>query len=316
MDLNHRGFESSLAHGSDGRQQVGSTRDYNPHALLWYSTAASVVDLNPSGLVDSHAYGISSGQQAGRGRGPSTRGEEHALLWRASAASVVDLHSRGFRASGAEGISGPQQVGWGLVLSTDHPHALLWRGSAASVVDLHPRGFVESWAYGAFDGQQVEVGWDPATGGRDCPRALLWRDTPASVVVLHPTSGFECSVEFATSGGQQVGWGGGAGGIAEHALLWRGTAASVVDLHTFLPQAITGPTLTASIPTATSSVTPRPKDQTRRMRSCGCEQSRWLLRYYQAFGWPLPHVPNSDLPSHAEACCEATVISASAARSR
>lgn len=234
------GFSSAQAIATSGEEQVGwgsgpSTVGEN-HALLWRGSATSVVDLNPSGSVQSSAFGVSEGQQVGSGDILLANGGRgvHALLWHGTAASVVDLHPRGFLTSVAKGISGGLQVGWGLVPPTNHSHALLWRGSAASVVDLNPRGFGESWAYGVSDGQEVGSGWRNTGPGRNCAHALLWRGSAASGVDLNPQSGFECSVAVATSGEWQVGSGSGPGRV-DHALLWHGSAASVVDLHAFLP---------------------------------------------------------------------------------
>jgi hypothetical protein len=67
----------------------------------------------------------------------------------------------------------------------------------------------------------------------------LWTGSADSVVDLHP-SGFTQSFAYGVSGGQQVGYGGGAAtGFRDHALLWTGSADSVVDLHTFLPPEFT-----------------------------------------------------------------------------
>ncbi len=187
----------------------------------------TAIDLTPSGFTDSHALGISGGQQAGDAWvTPATA--THALLWRGSAASVVDLNPSGFVESKAYGICGRQQVGDGSGPATGgHSHALLWRGSVGSVVDLNPSGF-ESEAHGTSGGQQVGFGSGPATGRI---HALLWRGSAASVVDLNP-SGFAYSVASGISGGEQVGVGSGpATGGWDHALLWRGSAASIVDLN-------------------------------------------------------------------------------------
>ena len=244
VDLHPRGFVGSFAMAVCGGQQVGYG---DGHALLWRGSGASVVDLHPARFATSEAHGTSGGQQVGFG----STGRSHALLWRGSAGSVVDLHPRGFDSSESLGTSGAQQVGWGIpnggTLLGGPSHALLWRGSAASVVDLHPSGFDSSEALGTSGGQQV--GWGVPTGGtfsRGPFHALLWRGSAGSVVDLHPSRskwGFVDSQALATSGGQQVGWGGwGLPGWNEnhggpsHALLWRGSADSVVDLHLLLPQ--------------------------------------------------------------------------------
>ena len=54
IDLTLSGFTNSYATGTNGTQQVGygySPATGNPaHALLWNGSAASYVDLNPSGV--------------------------------------------------------------------------------------------------------------------------------------------------------------------------------------------------------------------------------------------------------------------------
>ena len=96
------------------------------------------IDLNPSGPIDSVAYGVSDGQQGGYAY---TDNQNHALLWTGSADNVVDLHPSGFDASFVRGVSDGQQVGDGDTPDGSY-HALLWTGSADSVVDLHPAGFL------------------------------------------------------------------------------------------------------------------------------------------------------------------------------
>lgn len=231
IDLHPSGFISSEALGVSGGQQVGvgTTEGDKDHALLWRSSAASVVDLLPSRGIKATA--TCGGQQVGYGGGFSGGGR-HALLWRGSAASVMDLHPSGFTDSEAHSTSGRVQVGSGIPPGGGS-HALLWRGSTASAVDLHPSGFDGSEADGTSGGEQVGFGWGPATKGSS--HALLWRGSAASAVDLHPR-GFDASEALGTSGREQVGWGTIVasdlpGMMADHALLWRGNAASVVDLN-------------------------------------------------------------------------------------
>jgi hypothetical protein len=234
IDLHSSGFDSSIAIGVSGGQQVGygvPPASDGHQGLLWRGSAASKLNLNPG--HEAEATATCGGQQVGYGGGFGVNGtERHALLWRGSAASVVDLHPRGFDASEAHGTSGREQVGFGSS-ATRGFHALLWRGSAASAVDLHPRGFSVSEAVGTDGEEQVGDGYGAATGGVN--HALLWRGSAGSVVDLHPR-GFDDSNASGTSGGQQVGWGriipaDIPGGMAFHALLWRGSADSVVDLN-------------------------------------------------------------------------------------
>ena len=62
VDLTPSGFNQCTATDISGTQQVGygsGNTDY--HALLWSGTAASAVDLHPSGFDRSIAYGIRAG---------------------------------------------------------------------------------------------------------------------------------------------------------------------------------------------------------------------------------------------------------------
>jgi hypothetical protein len=241
IDLNPSGFAYSEAHGISGTQQVGfgngaatgsyADGEFYNHALLWNGSAASYVDLNPSGFNWSYALGTSGTQQVGGGYGSATGGNYHALLWNGSADSFIDLNPSGFAYSEALGISGTQQVGWG------NGHALLWNGSAASYVDLNPSGFDESLALGINGTQQVGWGYGPATGGEDDHAALLWSGTAASCVDLNP-GGFIGSEAWGTNGTQQVGWGSPTV-YGRVALLWNGNADSYIDLSQFLPTGLT-----------------------------------------------------------------------------
>jgi probable HAF family extracellular repeat protein len=122
--------------GVSGGQQVGFGFGFDEHgtfvshALLWTGSAASVVDLHPSGFTGSLASGVSGSQQVGVGQGFDT--SLHALLWTGSAESVVDLNAflpTGFDSAQASGIdadgnivgfaSGPASGGF--------PHAFLWK---------------------------------------------------------------------------------------------------------------------------------------------------------------------------------------------
>ena len=138
------GFTEGQAVGINNGVQVGSGHGsgtvINPHALLWSGTAASAVDINPSGFRSSAALGIAGNNQVGVGS--RTGAQRHALLWHGSAASAIDLNPAGFTESHGWATSATQQVGYGLPngTSTDY-HALLWSGSAASAVDLTPTGF-------------------------------------------------------------------------------------------------------------------------------------------------------------------------------
>jgi hypothetical protein len=83
-----------------------------------------VVDLHPSGFIESTAYGVSAGQQVGWG---FTGSRAHALLWTGSADSVVDLHTflpPEFTASTALGIDADGNI-VGVAVGPDGQHAFL-----------------------------------------------------------------------------------------------------------------------------------------------------------------------------------------------
>jgi hypothetical protein len=227
--------EFQVGHGA------GPTTGFATHALLWHGTAASLVDLNPTGFSDSRAYGVWGSTQVGAGWGdatasPSGGQPSHALLWHGTADSVVDLHPDGYTGSQANAVfeNGVVGIGFGPPGgSASVWHALLWHGSADSVIDLHPAGYPQTFASDVWQNSQVGTGvFSSALGGER--HALLWHGTADSVIDLH-SSGFTQTGANAVAGNLQVGFGlGAATGGQQHALLWAGTAASVVDLHSAL----------------------------------------------------------------------------------
>ena len=239
------GYTSSMAFGTNGSQQVGSSigsgTGGNIHALLWSGTPNSAVDLNPLGFQNSFAFATSGSQQVGGGSSPSTGGASHALLWSGTALSFVDLHPASFAnaiSSQAIAINGGHEAGTALMQLTSGNatyqvyHAFVWSGTAASAIDLNPAGYYQSEAAGVSITQQVGNGQATIS---DPSHALLWFGTAASVVDLNP-AGFNTTFAVATNGINQIGYGfGTATGGDSHALLWSGSAASVVDLQNFLP---------------------------------------------------------------------------------
>jgi hypothetical protein len=90
-------YKVSMASAVDDGQQVGSisgtpTSDV-PHAALWTSTAASCLDLNPAGYVQSSACSVRDGVEVGSGAPSAAPLTRRALAWQGSAASVTDLHA-------------------------------------------------------------------------------------------------------------------------------------------------------------------------------------------------------------------------------
>ena len=164
--------------------------------MLWTGTAASAVDLHPTGLAGfdrSVANGTDGLHQVGYAN-LAVGGASHALLWSGTSASAVDLHPTnllGFDSSIANAVSGLQQVGYygdGSGIGGKN-HALLWTGTAASAVDLQPTSF----------------------------------------------TGFDSSIALGTNGLAQVGYVYNSAAFTPHAVLWTGSAASAIDLAALLP---------------------------------------------------------------------------------
>lgn len=225
--------KESYAYGGSVTQQVGYGYTSNWHALLWNSSAASGVDLNPAGVSQSFLFGVGDGQQVGS---TAKNFVQMAALWRGTPASYVSLHPSGASSSTAYAVSGTQQVGV-TSFPSDPPgdgHASLWTGTAASWIDLYPGG--HSGASAVSAGVQVGTIVIPAVPGSPrASHAALWRGTPESLVDLHPlVAGVLGSGLSGVSGDWQVGQVavGSAPETAKlHASLWRGSSESWVDLH-------------------------------------------------------------------------------------
>jgi hypothetical protein len=98
IDLNPgSAWKVSMAWDVDDGRQVGSisgtpTGDL-PHAALWTSTAASCVDLNPSGYSLSNASSVRDGVEVGSGAPSAAPLKRRALAWQGTSASAIDLHA-------------------------------------------------------------------------------------------------------------------------------------------------------------------------------------------------------------------------------
>lgn len=112
---------------------------WNNDAVVWHGTAASMLDLNPSGSGYSSLNGIDGSGMVGYYQG--TDGKQHAALWTGLTNTVVDLGPSGVHASFAIAISngnivGATRAGGGLTPD----RAAFWSGTAASYIDLTPAG--------------------------------------------------------------------------------------------------------------------------------------------------------------------------------
>jgi hypothetical protein len=202
VDLNPpptAGYEhTSEAYGTDGTQQVGYVVNVGGviSAALW-SGSAAWVNLHPTSMISSWAYGVADGQQAGVVRVLADGGASHAALWTGSAASWVDLHPAGYLNSQAWAVAKGMQVG--RIVSSGVAHAALWKGTAASLVDLHaftPSGFVSSEARAIWTDATgtyiVGSGYSNLTGREE---ALLWTGPAPCVapnVTTHPLAQTSC----------------------------------------------------------------------------------------------------------------------------
>jgi autotransporter-associated beta strand protein len=209
------------------------------NAMMWSGTAASAVNLNPTGYNSSAATAISGSNIVGYGV-PAAVNHYHAMLWSGSS-SVTDLNPSGFTSSFANAITGTQIVGYGIG-STGDTNAIYWNGSSASsAVDLElpssSPGFIPSTV-------ALGVGGPEQVGYGNTVQALLWTGTAASVVSLAPTSSSPyanwISEACGTNGVQQVGHINGSTQVAAWvfsslATVWYGSAASMVNLQSSLP---------------------------------------------------------------------------------
>jgi hypothetical protein len=154
------------------------------HASLWYSSAASFVDLHPTGALQSIANDVfvtgGLSQQVGFARFAAL---PEAAMWTGTAASFVNMHPLPAAASELLGNYAGYQVGFASFFSpkanANLEHAGLWSGTAASFLDLHaflPSGFSASRAedvWVANNGDIWVAGWavNASTG---LSEAMLW----------------------------------------------------------------------------------------------------------------------------------------------
>lgn len=218
---------SSQVTGMAGSQQAG---DWFGHAAIWSGSAASLVDLNPSGAIGSIAYSTTGTVQGGYAVvDPS--GNPYAAMWTGSAQSWVNLHPLGATRSIVYAVNGNLQGGEVLQTGANgYYRPVLWSGSAASIVNLQPVPNSSGSVRGMWGDQQV--GWVERAGLSQ--RAAIWNGTAASFRDLHPPwSG--TSYAYATCGSAQVGTCNvpGLGGL--RACIWFGSSDSFLNLSQFLP---------------------------------------------------------------------------------
>jgi len=150
--------------------------------MKWSGSAASSVDLNPTGFDASEALCTSGTQQGGWGYiAADMNSHQHALLWSGDAASAVDLQPAGYVDTRINAMSATQQVGDGWVGAAgvigSVRHALVWSGSADTVVDLNqylPAGYTNAVATGIdADGNVVGYAYNSSVSGLSIPPNAL-----------------------------------------------------------------------------------------------------------------------------------------------
>lgn len=256
------GYDKTYGSGIAQGQAVGHSDGTLYHPLLWNGSAASMVDLLPTGSVSGEAIATDGTHQVGMTG--KADGSIHATVWTGGVpSSAVDLHPAGFENSEADGVAGNQAVGYAAPPSSGGlVHAMVWDLTTGGATDLHPAGFDTTFA-NATDGT-YQVGHGILAGGISDGQfhALLWSGSAGSVVDLNPAPNM-VSVAHGIFGDQIVGstnlgaalWvgpdhkfvnlGGGTAyatngiyqvGVAygNHAVRWSGTAGSILDLQQFL----------------------------------------------------------------------------------
>ncbi|WP_428303738.1 hypothetical protein [Lacipirellula sp.] len=193
QSLHPAGATNSQANDTHFGQQAGWAylpNAQNPvlpavqHAALWYSSAASFVDLHPAGALQSIANDVfvtgGLSQQVGFARFAAL---PEAAMWTGTAASFVNMHPLTAAASELLGNYAGYQAGFASFFSpkanANLDHAGLWSGTAASFLDLHaflPTGFSRSRAedvWVANNGDIWVAGWavNASTG---LSEAMLW----------------------------------------------------------------------------------------------------------------------------------------------
>jgi len=196
----------------------GKTKTANPsHAMVWFGSASSSVDLNPASAAESKINGCSFNQEAGYIM-PVSPGFTHAALWNGPVAAATDLHpAAGYVSTIAFGVANSQQVGYGVTTPDlgGAGHAMLWTGTASSSVDLHPAGYTLSIALATNGNQQVGEADDAAF-----PRhkhAIVWTGSAQTAVDLNqflPAGFTDAQAMAIDSAGNIVGY------ANNHAFMW------------------------------------------------------------------------------------------------
>jgi hypothetical protein len=188
---------------TSGNRQFGWTRlsaaATQDTAAMWSGSAASYVNMNPTGAVASRIHAAAGDRQGG---GASWGSGGRALIWSSAPNSFISLHpGLPYTGSIIIGMSEFQQVGSvGTFPQWPWPHAALWHGTPESFVDLDPPA--------AFGYSELLATCGTAQVGYIAPEsgvyAGIWFGTAASFLNLHqylpPGSGESYATSIATDG--------------------------------------------------------------------------------------------------------------------
>jgi hypothetical protein len=143
------------------------------HAGIWTGTAASFVNLHPTGASYSLVSATDGVTQGGYG---IFGGITHAGIWHGTAGSFIDIHPAGASSSSVSSLSGAYQAG--SAYFSGIPRAALWNGTAASFIDLHallPPGYSESNANGVWtNGEIIQVVGSAYNTAAMHEEAIIW----------------------------------------------------------------------------------------------------------------------------------------------
>ena len=146
-DLHNDAWLHSAVDAIQGNDQFGDVTLANntAHAGRWAGTAASFVDMNPIGALESQIIGATQGRQVGWS---DTGNGYQATAWSGSMASAVNLNPIGYAQSIAYDVSGSSVAG--TVWSGGDSHAGYWNADTQEFIDLQPflTGYSASAAYG------------------------------------------------------------------------------------------------------------------------------------------------------------------------
>lgn len=155
------------------------------HAVRWFGSAETWVDLNFDPAVESVAYGTYGGRQVGY---YEQGGVRKAVMWFGTAASWVDLNPLGATSSSVYAIDG--NLSGGYAQFGGGTRASVWDHSGI-YEDLHQYldpGFVSSTIYGIVETPTMQYVYGTAANA-DSSYAMMWSRAnpvpePGTIIIL------------------------------------------------------------------------------------------------------------------------------------